>query len=83
MKYSVAFNTDRVTLTHSTHASKQSGLQLTFLSRAGNHYAIEEGTNLLQWVTLTTNQVPPDGFLRFSRTNSPAANAFYRTRLVP
>jgi hypothetical protein len=57
--------------------------QLTFLAQAGKHYAIEESTNLLNWMPLVTNQVPPSGLLHFTKTNSTAeASAFYRARLV-
>jgi hypothetical protein len=58
--------------------------QLTFLAHAGKRYAIEESTNLLHWMPLLTNQVPPDGLLHLTRTNSTATKGvFYRARLVP
>jgi hypothetical protein len=59
-------------------------LQLTYLGYAGKRYAMEESTNLLNWVPLATNPVPPDGLLHFNKTNSPAkGRAFYRARYVP
>jgi len=58
--------------------------QLTFLGTAGKRYALEESTNLVNWVSVATNQVPADGLLRFNRTNSPTTPCgFYRTRWVP
>jgi hypothetical protein len=51
---------------------------------ASQRYAIERSTNLVNWIALTTNQVPLDGTLRF--TNSGLENLpgmFYRVRWVP
>jgi hypothetical protein len=57
--------------------------QFTCLGRSGRYYAIEESTNLLHWVPLTTNQIHQDGMLRFSRTNAPPqTRAFYRWHLI-
>ena len=57
---------------------------LTFLACAGKRYALEEGTNLHNWIPLVTNLVPQDGALHFTRTNGAAqAGAFYRARFVP
>jgi hypothetical protein len=57
--------------------------QFTCLGCSGKYYAIEESTNLLHWVPLTTNQIHQDGMLRFSITNAPARpRAFYRWRLI-
>jgi hypothetical protein len=59
-------------------------LQLTYLGYAGKRYAMEESTNLFNWVPLATNPVPQDGLLHFNKTNSPAkGRAFYRARYVP
>jgi hypothetical protein len=59
-------------------------VQFTFLANAGKRYAIEESTNLLNWVPLVTNQVPRKGLLRFSRSSlSGNESAFYRARFVP
>jgi hypothetical protein len=58
--------------------------QLTFLAYAGRRYALEESTNLVNWVPLVTNQVPQDGLLHFAKTNSSAnERAFYRARFAP
>jgi hypothetical protein len=63
--------------------SPDGAVHLTFLAYAGNRYAVEESTNLLNWVPLATNRVPQDGLLHFSKTNSSAkAHAFYRARLI-
>ena len=57
--------------------------KMTCLGYAGLNYAIQESTNLVNWVPLITNQVPQDGLLRFLTTNPPAkSRAFYRARLV-
>jgi hypothetical protein len=57
---------------------------LTYLGYAGQRYAIEESTNLLTWLALATNQMPPDGLLRLAVTNAHAeGRAFYRARFVP
>jgi hypothetical protein len=57
---------------------------ITYLGNAGSRYAVEESTNLFNWKALITNQVPLDGLLRFSTTNSPAkSRAFYRAHQVP
>ncbi len=58
-------------------------LHLTFLATAGKRYALEQSTNLFDWVALVTNQVPQDGLLRWNQTNASAeARSFYRARLV-
>jgi hypothetical protein len=58
--------------------------QLTYLAYAGKRYAIQESTNLLNWVPLVTNKVPQDGLLHFNKTNSSTkGRAFYRARYVP
>jgi hypothetical protein len=63
--------------------STNGALQLTFVAQTGKRYAVEESTNLVNWLPLLTNQVPPDGLLRFSTTNWAANDrAFYRARLV-
>jgi len=57
---------------------------LTYLGYAGKRYAIEESTNLFNWVPLVTNQIPQDGLLRFAITNAPTKpRAFYRAHLIP
>ena len=58
--------------------------KITYLGYAGLKYAIQESTNLVNWVPLLTNQVPLDGLLRFLTTNPPAKpRAFYRASLIP
>jgi hypothetical protein len=58
-------------------------LAFTFLASAGKQYALEESTNLIDWVSQVTNEVPADCLLRFVKTNSPAeASTFYRARYV-
>ena len=57
--------------------------KITYLGSAGKLYAIQESTNLINWVTLTTNQIPDDGLLHFITTNAPAKIlAFYRASLI-
>jgi len=57
---------------------------LTFVAQAGNQYAVEQSTNLLNWTSLVTNQVPQDGLLRLTTTNAHTLNrAFFRARSVP
>ena len=58
-------------------------VNLTFTNApVGQRYAMERSTNLIDWASLLTNQVPADGVLRF--TNSTILpKAFYRARLVP
>ncbi len=61
-----------------------SGVFITYLGSAGQRYALEKSTNLLHWVSGSTNIVPQDGWLRFVITNAPdKAGAFYRARLIP
>jgi hypothetical protein len=58
--------------------------RLAFTAPTGQRYALERSTNLLDWVTLVTNQVPSGGTLRY--TNSGLGNvpkAYYRARFVP
>ena len=48
--------------------------QFSFLARAGDWLAVQESTNLLDWVSVLTNQVPEDGLLHFINTHPPAKN---------
>jgi hypothetical protein len=58
--------------------------QFTFLGLAGKRFALEESPNLVNWVPVATNQVPPDGALRFSRTNNlTIPQRYYRARELP
>ena len=55
----------------------------TSLGCSGRSYALEESTDLLQWLPIRTNQVPAGGSLAFSITNGPNwPRAFYRWRLI-
>jgi hypothetical protein len=82
-------NTISVTYTNLSPKNPVSSLSngsfyLKFIAPAGQRYALERSTNLVNWASLTTNLVPTNGLLSF--TNSGTASiprAFYRARWVP
>lgn len=59
-------------------------LHLEFPGFPGESYVIEASTNLTDWVALGTEEVGPDGVVRFNDARTPRFNArFYRTRTLP
>jgi parallel beta-helix repeat protein len=59
-------------------------LGLRFSTPAGQRYAIEGSTNLVNWTPLVTNTVTANGLLSFTVTNlTSPPRGFYRARLLP
>jgi hypothetical protein len=56
--------------------------QFTLTGRTGSGYEIQGSTNLVNWVTVSTNG-PFTGSLLFTDTNAPGLNhRFYRARII-
>ena len=69
-----------------TNAKLTGGLlQMVLSAGAGQNYALERSTNLVEWTSLITNTISADGTVNF--TDTPATNnaksIFYRARLAP
>jgi hypothetical protein len=56
------------------------GYRLRFLGVPGTLYEIQRSTDLVEWVTLTTDTAPPSGLLEYEDMSSPQPAAFYRTK---
>jgi hypothetical protein len=88
--YTVTLTNGTLTVTSAaakfTSASLSEGaLRIVLAAGAGQNYALDRSTNLLEWTPLATNTVPAAGTLTF--TDTPSTNnsktVYYRARLAP
>ena len=55
-----------------------SGLTLNFVGRPGSTYHLDRSTNLLTWITISTNTAPANGLFQYTDPNPPYPAAFYK-----
>lgn len=55
-----------------------SGLTLQLVGRPGSSYHLDRSTNLLTWITISTNVAPANGLFQYTDPNPPYPAAFYK-----
>jgi autotransporter-associated beta strand protein len=55
-----------------------SGLTFQFIGRPGSTYHLDRSTNLLTWITISTNTAPANGLFQYLDPNPPSPAAFYK-----
>jgi hypothetical protein len=58
--------------------NRPSGLQLTLLGQSSQTYGIQVSTDLINWITLSTNTAAPNGAFTFTDTGTNLPARFYR-----
>lgn len=58
-----------------------SGLTLNFVGRPGSTNYLDRSTNLLDWITISTNIAPANGLFQYFDPNPPLPAAFYKLQL--
>jgi hypothetical protein len=56
------------------------GLALELVGRPGVTYYLDRSTNLLEWITISTNVAPPSGLFQYLDANPPEPTALYKLR---
>jgi autotransporter-associated beta strand protein len=59
------------------------GVGLSFVGRPGSTYYLERSTNLLSWLTISTNVAPASGLFEYFDPNPPYPAAYYRLQSAP
>jgi autotransporter-associated beta strand protein len=59
------------------------GVALSFVGRPGSAYYLERSTNLLSWLTISTNVAPSSGLFDFLDPNPPYPAAYYKLQSAP
>jgi hypothetical protein len=60
----------------------EEGLRLELVGRPGATYYLDRSTNLLEWITISTNVAPPNGLFHYLDANPPEPTALYKMRLA-
>lgn len=56
------------------------GVALELVGRPGVTYYLDRSTNLLEWITISTNVAPPSGLFQYLDANPPEPTALYKLR---